>query len=112
MSSVLKPMLTPQEYLARERKAEFKSEYATGVIYAMSGGTREHHLIAGNFLTEMNLQLKQTRCEIYGSDMKVRTPDSRKFFYPDITVVCTQPGFHDEERDALLNPISKSVGTG
>ena len=30
MSSVLKPILTPQEYLAIERKAEFKSEFYDG----------------------------------------------------------------------------------
>ena len=36
MSSVPKTLLTPQEYLARERKAEFKSEYYRGEIFAMA----------------------------------------------------------------------------
>ena len=31
-------------------------------------------------------------------------PDSRKFFYPDISVVCDEPQFHDDRRDVILNP--------
>ena len=45
MSSVLKTLLTPQEYLARERKAEFKSEYYRGEMFAMAGASWEHTLI-------------------------------------------------------------------
>jgi Uma2 family endonuclease len=36
--------------------------------------------------------------------MKVRLPDSRKFFYPDVIVVCGAPQFHDDGTDVLLNP--------
>ena len=38
------------------------------------------------------------------NDMKVRLPDSRKFFYPDVVVVGGDSQFHDERTDALLNP--------
>jgi Uma2 family endonuclease len=37
--------------------------------------------------------------------MKVRMPDSRKFFYPDVTVLCGDPQFHDERTDTILNPL-------
>lgn len=37
--------LTPDEYLALERKATIKSEYLNGQMYAMSGATREHNLV-------------------------------------------------------------------
>jgi Uma2 family endonuclease len=46
MSVIPKTYLTPAEYLARERKAEIKSEYYAGEVFAMSGGSREHSLIA------------------------------------------------------------------
>ena len=39
---------TPEEYLAHERKAAYKSEYIAGQIVAMSGVSREHSLINGN----------------------------------------------------------------
>jgi len=35
-----KSLLTPEEYLAIERKAEYKSEYYDGVVYAMAGAQR------------------------------------------------------------------------
>jgi Uma2 family endonuclease len=48
MTTVPKGYLTPEEYLAKERKAEYKSEYYDGEMFAMSGASREHNLIAGN----------------------------------------------------------------
>jgi Uma2 family endonuclease len=42
MSAVPMPFLTPQEYLAHERRAETKSEYLRGEIFAMAGASREH----------------------------------------------------------------------
>jgi len=39
MSFELKPRVTSEEYLALERKAERKSEYFNGEIFAMSGAS-------------------------------------------------------------------------
>ena len=104
MSSLPSYNLSPEEYLTIERQAEYKSEYVDGVIYALAGSKR-HNLIAGNIITELNIQLRKTPCEVFPSDMKVRVPDSRKFFYPDVSVVCAESRFADDERDVLLNPI-------
>ncbi len=48
MSTVAQQRYTAEEYLALERNAEYKSEYVNGRIYAMTGASREHNLIAGN----------------------------------------------------------------
>jgi len=48
--------LSPEEYLAAERKAECKSEYLDGVMYAMAGGSERHNLIVGNIITELNVR--------------------------------------------------------
>ncbi len=97
--------VTPEEYLTFERQAEDKSEYIDGVIYAMSGASLRHNTIVSNLIIEIGTQIKDRQCRALPSDMKVRLPDSRKFFYPDVSVVCGEPQFHDERTDVLLNPI-------
>ena len=44
---------TPDEYLALEREAEFKSEYFDGRIYAMAGAGDPHNVIADNIVGEL-----------------------------------------------------------
>ena len=105
MSSLPNYYLSAEEYLTIERKAEYKSEYVDGVMYAMAGSSERHNLIAGNIITELNIQLRTTPCKVYPSDLKVRVPDSRKFFYPDVSVVCGETKFADDERDVILNPV-------
>jgi Uma2 family endonuclease len=95
---------TPEQYLALERKAEIKSEYINGWIYAMSGASREHNLIAANTLAELHVQLRGRPCETYPSDMRVSVKATKLYTYPDVVVVCGEPRFEDEHVDTLLNP--------
>jgi Uma2 family endonuclease len=96
--------MTPEEYLAFERASEQKHEYVDGEIFAMSGGTRKHSLLAGNVNYVLNLALRSRPCEVYTSDMKVRSGKEPEYHYPDASVVCGQPIFEDETEDVLLNP--------
>src|SRR5438067_7919334 len=105
MSSLPPYYLNPEEYLTIERQAEYKSEYVDGVMYAMAGGSERHNLIAGNLVTELNIQLRKAPCRVYPSDLKVRVPNSKRFFYPDVSVVCGDTRFADDERDVVLNPV-------
>ena len=105
MSSLPPYYLNPEEYLTIERRAEYKSEYVDGVMYAMAGGSERHNLIAGNLVTELNIQLRKAPCRVYPSDLKVRVPNSKRFFYPDVSVVCGDTRFADDERDVVLNPV-------
>jgi len=97
--------LSPEDYLALERQAEYKSEYFDGVVYAMSGASFKHNIIVANLIIELGQQLRGKPCRVLPSDIKVRMPDSRKFFYPDVSVVCGEPQFHDQRNDVLLNPV-------
>lgn len=100
-----KQLLTPEEYLAMERAAEDKSDYVDGVMYAMAGGSPQHSLIASNVNIELGSLLRDRACFVFNSDMKVRVPSSRKFHYPDVSVVCGKPVFAYDEKDVLLNPL-------
>lgn len=104
MSAVPKTKLTEAEYLAKERKAEFKSEFYRGETFAMSGASREHILIAGNLVGELRTQFKGRCCEVYSNDMRVKVSATGLYTYPDVVIVCGQPEFLDAEVDTLLNP--------
>jgi len=96
--------LTPEQYLALERKAETKSEFYNGEMFAMSGASRWHNLITGNVLAELHPLLKNRPWTIYPSDMRVKVSPAGLYTYPDVTVVCGEAQFEDQHFDTLLNP--------
>lgn len=104
MASQPKTFLTPEEYLTLERKAEYKSEYVNGEVYAMVGASRRYNLISTNIIASLAQQLKKRPCEVYPSDMRVRVPATNLYTYPDVIVVCGEAKFEDEHVDTLLNP--------
>jgi Uma2 family endonuclease len=103
MSTLPNSFITPEQYLELERKAEFKSEYYNGEMFAMSGGSRWHGRIAFHLSSLIDQHLTDKQCEGYGSDMRVLTP-SGLYTYPDLAVVCGEPQFLDSELDTLTNP--------
>jgi Uma2 family endonuclease len=104
MSSLTEYYVSPEEYLVLERKAELKSEYTDGVVYAMAGASERHNLIVANIIMTIGGQLKGRLGKVYPSDLKVRLPNAKRFFYPDVSVVCGDDEFADEEQDVILNP--------
>lgn len=90
--------------MACERVAEYKSEYVNGHILAMAGGSKRHNRVAGSVFGELYILFKDTQCEVFNSDMKVRVSSSMKFHYPDVSAVCGEAKFADDEEDVLLNP--------
>ncbi len=103
-SAAVKPRYTPEQYLALERKAPFRSEYFDGCITAMSGASRLHNLIAINLSRVISTQLLDRPCEVYASDMRVGVSPTGLYTYPDIVAVCGEPQLQDSELDTLLNP--------
>jgi Uma2 family endonuclease len=104
MATQPKTYLTPEQYLEIERKAEFKSEYYQGEMFAMSGAREGHNLIVWNLAAELHRQLRAKPCRAYINDMRVRVNATGLYTYPDVAAVCGEPQFLDENRDTLLNP--------
>lgn len=100
-----KTHVTPEEYLAFERAAEYKNEYFDGDVVAMTGASRRHNLIAGNVFAELKRQLRGESCEAYMSDMRVGIRAANIYTYPDVVVACGKPEFEDAAVDTLLNPV-------
>ena len=104
MASNPKQRFTPEEYLELERKAEFKSEYLDGQIFAMAGASIEHSAITANLTGEVVQQMRGKPCRVLTSDTKIRSSYSGLYSYPDLSIVCDEPTFQDDKRDVLNNP--------
>lgn len=105
MSSQRQTLLTPEEYLAIERKSEIKHEYFDGEMFAMVGASKRHNLITANLVRVLGNQLLESPCNVYASDMRVKVSASGKYTYPDVVVACVEEKFDDAENDTLLNPV-------
>jgi Uma2 family endonuclease len=90
--------------LVLERSCGQKHEYFAGEMFAMGGASERHNLIVTNLVRELSLQLKGRPCKTYANDMRVKVASTGLYTYPDVTVVCGEARFADEQRDTLLNP--------
>lgn len=81
--------MTPEEYLAWEATQETKYEYVDGEIIAMTGGTITHARIYLNLYRALFPHLSQRGCEVFVSDAKVQDSKSKRYFYPDLVVTCS-----------------------
>jgi len=104
MSTLSKPYLTPDQYLEIERKAEFKSEYFQGEMFAISGARFAHIQIVANVIRQLGNQLEGQPCQPLSNDMRVCVKPAGLYTYPDMVVVCGEPKFLDNTFDTLLNP--------
>jgi Uma2 family endonuclease len=97
--------LTVAEYLEGEQVSEIKHEYVCGQIFAMSGASRSHNLIAGNIYALLRNHLRGSRCRTFISDMKVRLKTAQEnndlFYYPDVVVTCNPT---DNQKFFLTSP--------
>ncbi|MGQ9889013.1 MAG: Uma2 family endonuclease [Aggregatilineales bacterium] len=96
--------MTEAEYLAFERASEFRHEYFAGAVFAMTGASEAHNLIAANVLVSLRNQLRGRSCRVYIADMRVKVAATGLYTYPDLSVVCGEARFADNKLDTLLNP--------
>ncbi len=94
---------SPEEYLLSEAKAEHKHEYYNGEMVAMAGAGKEHNYIVANLLREIGGHLKGKTYDVFPSDLRVGTPFSDGFMYPDVSIVCGEPIMKENAFDTLAN---------
>ncbi len=92
------------EYLALEETAEYRSEYVSGEIFAMAGGSLNHVQITSNVSRYIGNRISDD-CRALTSDMKVYVAAADRFYYPDVTVLRGAPVFYDDRSDTLTNPV-------
>lgn len=106
MSALPKAKLiyTPEEYLEFERSSDERHEFWDGYLFQMAGESLSHSRICVNLTRETSFGLLGKSCEALSPNMKVRTSTASLFSYPDLTIVCGEPQFHDRKKDVVINP--------
>lgn len=97
-------LITPEEYLAKERVSLTKNEYFNGEIFAMSGASLQHNEIFSNLFGILTTSLRGKFCKPYGSDLRIHIANNGLYTYPDISIICGSPETTDEHKDTVLNP--------
>lgn len=89
--------ITVDDYLQGELHSDIKYEYVNGEVWAMAGAKRAHNIISMNLSGQLFSHLRNTRCRVFNSDMKVRvqTTNDDCFFYPDLHVTCASSDIED-----------------
>ena len=104
MSSRALRHLTPEEYLEIERKAEHKSEYLDGQMYAMAGASINHSRIISNVSATLWTQLPGSECSVFTMDLRLSIRASGLFTYPDVMVICGPVETAAGGNDVVANP--------
>ncbi len=104
LNAQIQRFYSSEEYLAMDERAEQRSEYVGGRIYAMAGGTDSHIQISFN-LTKILSEKLRGDCRAYQSEMKVRVESDDTYYYPDVTLVCGEQKFYAGRRDVVENPL-------
>jgi Uma2 family endonuclease len=104
MSAVRKLKLSVAEYLAAEKRNDFKSEFFNGEMFAMAGASFPHNRVNENLSGEVYSQLKGSSCQSFSSDLRVQVERTGLYTYPDLVIVCGKPEFAEEDADTITNP--------
>ena len=104
MASLPTPSFTPQQYLDLERRADYKSEYFSGQIFAMAGASIAHNTLTFNIAQILGPQLHGRTCRAFVNDLRVRVNVTGLYTYPDAVAVCGEMLFDDKHGDTLTNP--------
>jgi len=97
MQAALKPeLINVDDYLAGEQSSDVRHEYIAGAVYAMAGGTSDHHQIALNIAFAARSHLRGKPCKVFVFDFKVRVEAAGEdiLYYPDVMVGCDPRDSH------------------
>lgn len=93
----LKTKISVEDYLEGEKISPVRREYVFGEIYPRDDNTDKHNLIAGAILTALAIHLRNSPCEPFFGQTKVRVTE-KVYYYPDVLVSCEE----DDEEDSYF----------
>ncbi len=92
-------------YLELEQETGVKHEFVAGEVFAMSGGTADHALIASRLILELGVRLRGTPCRPFTSDWKIWLAHADEAVYPDVSVICGPIDRPPHDPNAATNPV-------
>lgn len=104
MSALAILKFTVDEYLAEEEKSTVKHEYYKGEIFAMAGASIAHNSVCSNVHVEIGAHLKNKKCKVFQSDLKIHIQSNSLFTYPDLSIVCNGVKTLPNYPDVVINP--------
>lgn len=104
MSILAEKIYTAEEYLAIDRASDHRNELVNGRIYAMTGGSIQHNVIAGNIFGELRNRLRGGPCRAFFEGVRLKVSQTGMYTYPDVMAVCGAQELEGMHRDILLNP--------
>ena len=80
--------ISAEEYLHLEARSPVRNEYVRGEVFAMSGGSLRHNVIALSLAAALRNHLHNTPCRTFMNDVRVRVAKANAYYYPDLLVSC------------------------
>ena len=98
--------ISEEDYLHLEARSPVRNEYVSGEVFAMTGGSLRHNVIAGNLFAALRAHLRNTPCRAFINDVRVRVAKANAYYYPDLLVSC---GRDTQAMDLALGEVDNAV---
>jgi Uma2 family endonuclease len=99
-----KTRLSFEEFLDREAKAGFRSEYHDAESVPIAGGTFNHNQIALNLSSPLIVAFRGQARWVFMNDVALWIPVHRKSTYPDLMIVKDEIKLLENRPTIILNP--------
>lgn len=96
--------MSPDDFLAWERRQDTRHTYLRGEVFAMAGGSPRHSQLAGRVIAQLSARLTGEPCDVHTSDLNLGLADDH-FVYADAVVVCRPVVLRAGTSDVVLNPV-------
>jgi hypothetical protein len=120
------PVVTAAEYLRMDRQAPIKGEYYGGTIFPnyvdgfvspIIRDDRRYLDVIGRVRGALDACLDQRKYYLFQEHMRIWTPNTNSYLYPEFAIGANEPICTDGNRDTLQNPlvvldISRNLNAG
>lgn len=111
MAPAQRRLLTEDDYLAFEMKAETRHEFVGGEVHAMAGASVRHNRIAFDIARRLDAAAGGSSCVVLMSDIKLCLDSGNTYYYPDVMLACdpTDNDAYARARPCLIVEVASAA---